>query len=82
MLNTSGRHWGGNGLKDFNFALVKLRTFSTSQKFAEDKKSFQLSIYDILNGWKISHPLSSLEDRYTLSHAVRMGYDNSITSFS
>jgi len=69
-------------LKDFSFALIKMRTFSTSQKLTEDGKSFQLSNYDTLNGWKISHPLSRLEGRYTLSQAVRMEYDNSIMSFS
>lgn len=55
----------------------KVRTFSTSQKFVEDKKSFQLSIHDGFNHWKISHPLGKLKDWYTLLYDT-----NSITMSS
>lgn len=80
-FNVSGPHEGQICLKDFDFALNKKGTFQCHKNLQRTKNhpSYQFMVPLMAGRFLL---LSSLAERDTLSHAVRMGYDNGITSFS
>lgn len=80
-FNVSVSHQGEISLKGFNFAPNKKGTFQYHKNLQKTKIIIP-AIMKVLLMARRFLLLSNLAEKYTQSNAVRMGYDNSITSFS